>query len=66
MFCFQYAACDACQWQSTMLNMAPELKPIKVISPWHMVGMDLIGKKNDNKYVLRLTDYFTKFVDFSH
>ena len=48
--------------------MAPELQPIKVVSPWNMVGMDLIGPLpltvNENKYVLTVTDYFTKFVDF--
>ena len=48
--------------------MAPEMKPIKVVAPWNMVGMDLVGplttSSKGNKYVLTITDYFTKFVDF--
>lgn len=65
---FQYESCETCQRQTRLKTMAPHLKPIKVVGPWHMVGMDLIGPlkttPQGNKYILTLTDYFTKFVDF--
>ena len=67
-YSFQCESCDTCQRQTKMKTMAPALKPIKVVAPWHMVGMDLIGPNKTtsqgNKYILTITDYFTKFVDF--
>lgn len=44
------------------------MQPISVKKPLYMVGMDLIGSMKTtmagNNYVLTMTDYFTKFVDF--
>ena len=44
---------------------APELQPIPVVGSWVMVGIDLIGpmreSKAGNRYVLTLTDYFSKW-----
>ena len=66
-FSFQIAHCDACQRHEKIKTQAPELRPIKVKEPMYMVGMDLIGPLKEtpsgHKYVLTLTDYFTKFVD---
>ncbi len=46
----------------------PELHPIPVHSPWHHVGIDFIGpihpiSKNGNRFILTLSDYFTKWVE---
>ena len=44
------------------------MEPIPVVEPWLMVGVDLVGPLKETsrgyKYVLTITDYFTKFVDF--
>lgn len=39
-----------------------------VVSPWFHVGIDLIGpitprSQQGNRYILTISDYFTKFVD---
>ena len=50
------------------VNMArPELHPIPVKSPWYHLGIGFIGpysppSASGNKYVLTVSDYFTKFV----
>ena len=46
----------------------PELHTVPMHSPWHHVGMDFIGpihpiSINGNRYVLTLSDYFTKWVE---
>ena len=45
----------------------PELHPIKVQSPWHHIGIDLVGPlpitARNNRYILTLSDYCTKWVD---
>ena len=45
----------------------PELHPVKVQSPWHHVGIDLIGPleqtQSGNQYILTLSDYCTKWVE---
>ena len=51
-----------------MSTAAPELHPVPVVSPWFHLGIDLIGpitpvSKQGNKYILTISDYFTKFVD---
>jgi hypothetical protein len=49
-------------------TQAPTLEPIKVEGPLVMVGMDIIGKLPETlrgyRYVLTVTDYFTKYVEF--
>ena len=45
----------------------PELHPISVKSPWYQLGINFIGpysppSASGNKYVLTLSDYFTKFM----
>ena len=44
----------------------PELHPVPVKSPWHHLGMDFVGpisppSVNGNRYILTISDYFTKF-----
>ena len=44
----------------------PELHPIPVKAPWHHLGMDFVGPisppaQSGNRYVLTISDYFTKF-----
>ncbi|KAJ8364869.1 hypothetical protein SKAU_G00137000 [Synaphobranchus kaupii] len=59
--------CPDCQRFEKLKTEAPELKPIKPVSPWHMVGVDLFGpmlkSTKGNRYCLTLTDYFTKWVE---
>ena len=44
----------------------PELCPVPVKSPWYHLGMDFVGpisppSRSGNRYVLTVSDYFTKF-----
>ena len=44
----------------------PELYPVPVKSPWYHVGMDFVGpisptSRCGNRYILTISDYFTKF-----
>ncbi|KAJ8351928.1 hypothetical protein SKAU_G00234040 [Synaphobranchus kaupii] len=59
--------CPDCQCFEKLKTEAPELKPIKPVSPWHMVGVDLFGpmlkSTKGNRYCFTLTDYFTKWVE---
>ncbi len=45
---------------------APELSPVPVVSPWHHIGIDFIGplvpSTQGNKYILTISDYFSKYV----
>ena len=58
-----------CQKSGRKLNKdAPELHPVPVIAPWHHLGIDFIGpispsSVQGNKYILTISDYFTKFVE---
>ena len=49
-----------------MTIAAPELHPVPVVSPWYHVGIDFIGplpvSSRGKRYVLTVSDYFTKFV----
>ena len=45
----------------------PELYPVPVKSPWYHIGMDFVGpisptSSSGNRYILTISDYFTKFV----
>ena len=44
----------------------PELHPVPVKSPWYHIGMDFVGpitpaSSTGNRYILAVSDYFTKF-----
>lgn len=51
-----------------LTTKTPELHPIPVKSPWFHVGIDFMGPINPtsvqgNRYILTISDYFSKFVD---
>ena len=54
-----------CQYTNTRTfdKTKPELHPIKVQSPWHHIGIDLVGPlpitARKNRYILTLSDYCT-------
>ena len=69
-FCtLQVASCDICQRvNDKIITDKPELHPVPVHSPWHHVGIDFVGpispaSNSGNKYILTLSDYFTKWVE---
>ncbi len=44
----------------------PELHPIPIKSPWYHLGMDFVGpisptSDRGNRFILTVSDYFTKF-----
>ena len=44
----------------------PEMHPVAVKCPWYQLGMDFIGPisppaQSGNRYILTISDYFTKF-----
>ena len=44
----------------------PQLNPISVKSPWYMVAIDYVGPlspvaDDGSRYILTVTDYFTKW-----
>ena len=65
---YQVKLCDLCQRTNTRKfdKIRPELHPVKVQSPWHHLGIDLIGPlpvtERNNKYILTVSDYCTKWV----
>ena len=47
-------------------TVRPELFPVPVKSPWYHLGMDFVGpisppSRSGNRYILTISDYFTKF-----
>ena len=65
----QISSCDVCQKVNRkVIKVIPEMHPVPVRSSWFHVGMDFIGpispqSNAGNKYILTLSDYFTKFVE---
>ena len=63
------SSCDVCQRNNRkQITDVPELHPVPVKSPWHHIAIDFIGPINPvstkgNKYILTISDYFTKFVN---
>ena len=55
------ATCDVCQRMNQKLTTGvPELHPIEVKSPWHMIGIDFVGplappSHDGHRYILRNT-----------
>ena len=62
------SACDECQRvKDKVQTTKPELHPVPVKSTWHHIGIDFIGpispvSKSGNKYILTVSDYFSKWV----
>ena len=61
--------CDVCQRMNRKLTTGvPQLHPISVKAPWYMIGIDFIGPvspeaEGGSKYILTVSDYFTKWVE---
>ena len=68
MFLIQISSCDACQRvNQKMVVKKAELHPVPVKSPWFHISIDFIGpisptSSQGNRFILTLSDYFTKFV----
>ena len=59
-------SCTTCQRvNNRMERPAHSLHPIEVNSPWHRIGIDLIGPlpltTSGNSYIVTCSDYFTKW-----
>lgn len=67
--CIQVSNCDLCQRNNSKLCiLRPELHPVAVHSPWFHVAIDFVGPISPastlgNRYILTLSDYFTKWVE---
>ena len=67
--CIQVKFCEECQRTNTRTfdKVRPELHPVKVQTPWHHIGIDLVGplpiSERNNLYILTLSDYCTKWVE---
>ena len=51
-----------------LITGVPQLHPISVKAPWYMIGIDFIGPvspeaEDGSKYILTVSDYFTKWVE---
>jgi len=51
-----------------MTSTMPELHPVPVKSPWYHIGIDFVGpitptSHNGNRFILTVSDYFTKWVE---
>uniref|UniRef100_A0A671QDZ5 Integrase zinc-binding domain-containing protein n=1 Tax=Sinocyclocheilus anshuiensis TaxID=1608454 RepID=A0A671QDZ5_9TELE len=59
-------SCHRCQLNDPIKTVVPVLHSIKVKEPWEVLGLDLIGPlpetAHNNKYVLTMTDLYTKWV----
>ena len=59
-------SCATCQRVNKRIETsAHSLHPIQVHSPWHRIGIDLIGPlprtSSGNSYIVTCSDYFTKW-----
>ena len=65
----QISTCDACQPVNLkMVIEKSELHPVPVKSPWHQVAIGFVGpitptSRQGNRYILTLSDYFSKYVE---
>ncbi|XP_068019607.1 gypsy retrotransposon integrase-like protein 1 [Melanerpes formicivorus] len=59
--------CETCQNAEHNKNVSRKARPVKVESPWEVLGLDIQGPfpetSQSNTHVLLLTDYFTKWVE---
>lgn len=51
-----------------MTTGAPQLHPISMQAPWHVIGIDFVGPlspiaEDGSHYILTISDYFTKWVE---
>ena len=65
-FALYIQSCTTCQRvNNRMERPAHSLHPIEVNSPWHRIGIDLIGPlpltTSGNSYIVTCSDYFTKW-----
>ena len=64
----EVSRCDVCQHVKKNLAItASELNPVPVKSPWYHIGIDFVGpitptSVNGSRYILTISDYFTKWV----
>ena len=68
LYCAQQViTCPVCQRMNKKIETGrPELHPIPIKSPWYHLGMDFVGpisppSLTGNRYILTLSDYFTRF-----
>ena len=67
--CLQLSKCDVCQQMNKKLTTGtPQLNPIPIKAPWHMLGIDFIGPvspvaEDGSRFVFTMTDYFTKWAE---
>ena len=63
----QVKYCPECQKMNKKIaTERPELHPVPVKSPWYHLSLDFVGpisppSRTGNRYILTVSDYFTKF-----
>ncbi|NXX99889.1 GIN1 protein, partial [Centropus bengalensis] len=59
--------CETCQNAEHNKNVSRRARPVKVESPWEVLGLDIHGPfpetSQSNTHILLVTDYFTKWVE---
>uniref|UniRef100_K7GAE2 Gypsy retrotransposon integrase-like protein 1 n=1 Tax=Pelodiscus sinensis TaxID=13735 RepID=K7GAE2_PELSI len=59
--------CETCQSAEHNKNMSRKARPIKVESPWEVLGLEIHGPfpetSRNNTHILTVTDYFTKWIE---
>ncbi|KAL5517918.1 hypothetical protein EMCRGX_G003562 [Ephydatia muelleri] len=66
---WQVKSCEVCQRNSAKLAVgSTELHPIPVVTTWHHVSIDFVGpispiSTSGNRYILTLSDQFSKWVE---
>ncbi|NWS13354.1 GIN1 protein, partial [Pachyramphus minor] len=59
--------CETCQNAEHNKNVSRKARPVRVESPWEVLGLDIHGPfpetSQSNTHVLLVTDYFTKWVE---
>uniref|UniRef100_A0A8C8RFB1 Gypsy retrotransposon integrase-like protein 1 n=1 Tax=Pelusios castaneus TaxID=367368 RepID=A0A8C8RFB1_9SAUR len=59
--------CETCQNAEHNKNMSRKVRPVKVESPWEVLGLDIHGPfpetSRNNTHILTVTDYFSKWIE---